>query len=248
MGLFDRFKGGAKGETKGKATSFARWAEKAGDKRAQDYDRQEAIRELADLGTPEAVEALLKRFGFTIDPSITDQDEKDAAFRGILRAGEAALAPLRAHVTKADSLGWPMKILKELTTPEQYIDELILWLRRWDTEYSKFIDPKLQLLVALEEQKNSNIVDAVIRFLDDVNESARFHAVGSLLAQDDVRVIDALSKGLANEESVRVRNRILRGFAARDWRIPSDRVAAVQGVVTTGVRLDRDGRVLVAAG
>src|SRR5512140_1328837 len=115
MGLFDLFKGGGKGE-KGdkKANAAAKWAEKAADKRAQNYDRQEAIQALADMGTPEAAAALLKRFTFLIDPSITDQEEKDLAFRGVLNAGKDAIEPVRAFAAKAESLAWPMRILKEL--------------------------------------------------------------------------------------------------------------------------------------
>jgi hypothetical protein len=107
MGLFDLFKGGAKGgDKKGdkKANAAAKWAERAGDKRAQNYDRQEAIQALAEMGTPEAATALLKRFTFLIDPSITDQEEKDLAFRGVLRAGKDAVEPVRAFAAKAESL------------------------------------------------------------------------------------------------------------------------------------------------
>ena len=43
---------------------------------------------------------LLKRFTFHMDPSITDQEEKDAAFRGILRAGRGAIEPVRAFAAR----------------------------------------------------------------------------------------------------------------------------------------------------
>ena len=72
---------------KAKASPAAKWASTAADKRAQNYDRQEAISALAAMGTADAAAALLRRFTFHIDPSITDQDEKDAAFNGIVRAG-----------------------------------------------------------------------------------------------------------------------------------------------------------------
>ena len=95
MGLFDFFK--AKGDGKGddgkkkKSSPAAKWAEAAGSKRAQAYDRQEAIQELTKLATADAVEALLKRFTFATDPSITDQEEKELAFEGILKAGKDAI-------------------------------------------------------------------------------------------------------------------------------------------------------------
>src|SRR5580700_4777688 len=109
MGLFDLFKS----EKKDAKSPAGKWADRI-EKRAQNYDRQEAIQALAEMATPDAVEALLKRFTFHMDPSITDQEEKDSAFRGILRAGPDAIEPVRAFAGKAESLAWPMKIMKEL--------------------------------------------------------------------------------------------------------------------------------------
>src|SRR4051794_1745927 len=62
----------------------------AADKRAQTYDRLEAIQALAEMQSADAAAALLKRFGFSIDPSITDQEEKEIAFQGIVAAGKDA--------------------------------------------------------------------------------------------------------------------------------------------------------------
>ena len=101
MGIFDFFrrsdnKADRLGKKGGEVTSkeVARWEQKAGDKRAQNYDRQEALSQLAELAGPpdddkradlektpegrtelerregmrkEAAAALLRRFTFTID-------------------------------------------------------------------------------------------------------------------------------------------------------------------------------------
>jgi hypothetical protein len=245
MGLFDLFnKGGGKKTEKGeagKSSSAAKFAERAADKRAQTYDRQEAIQNLASLGTADAVAALLKRFTFIIDPSITDQEEKDAAFNGILRAGKEAIEPVRAFAAKAESLAWPMKILKELVSEEELIEELLVWLARWDTEYSKFIDPKIQLLVALEEHKHEKILEAVEAFLEDVNEPARFHAVKTTLSQDNPEVIPTLLRILREEESVRVRNKIVEGFAARGWTVPEEDRDATRKALPYGFSIDAQG-------
>src|SRR5260370_24558069 len=102
MGLFDLFKGATRVDKKNrpKNNPAAKWADRV-EKRVQNYDRQEAIQALSDLATADAVEVLLKRFTFHMDPSITDQEEKDAAFRGILRAGKEAIDPVRSFVAKA---------------------------------------------------------------------------------------------------------------------------------------------------
>lgn len=242
MGLFDLFKGkeGAPKQTASQK-SAAKWAEAAGSKRAQNYDRQEALNELSKLGTAEAAAALLKRFTFNIDPSITDQDEKDVAFAGVLKAGEDAIEPVRTFAEKAESLAWPMKILKELLEDESFVAELLLWLSKWDTEYAKFIDPKLQILMALEEFKHPSIVDGVLPFIDDVNEPARFHAVATVLAQGDANVIQPLVKLLGDEESVRIRNKVADGFATNGWIVPSDQREALRNVLPAGYSLDSAG-------
>lgn len=241
MGLFDLFRAG---EKKGgsRANPAAKWADKV-EKRAQNYDRQEAINALSEMGTPEAVEVLLKRFTFHMDPSITDQEEKDAAFRGILKAGRASAAgPVRAFAAKAESLAWPMKIMVELLDEPEYVEELLKWLEPWDTEYAKFVDPKVQILTALEEHKHPRIRDEVERFLEDVNEPARFHAATTMLAQNEPSVVPALLKLLEDEESVRVKNKIADGLAARQWTVPEELRESVRKVLPYAYTIDGDGR------
>jgi hypothetical protein len=240
MGLFDLFK--AKGEDKPKASPAAKWANVAGDKRAQNYDRQEAIGALAAMGSSDAAGALLRRFTFVVDPSITDQEEKDLAFNGILRAGRDAIEPIRTFVAKAESLAWPMKVIKEILSEEEYVEELVLWLSRWDVEYAKFIDPKIQILVALEEVRGLQVRAAAERFLLDVNESARFHAVGATIAQEDAEAIGPLLDCLVDEESLRVKHRIVDGFVARGWTVPEEKREAVRKALPSGTTIDASGQ------
>lgn len=228
MGLFDIFKKGKGGE---KASPAAKWAEPVGSKRAQAYDRQEAIQELSKMGTADAAEALLRRFTFASEPSITDQEEKEAAFEGILKAGKDAVEPVRAFAAKAESLSWPMRILKELLTEEELVDELIVWLSKWDTEYAKFIDPKLQLLEQLGDHVNPKIRAAVEPFLQDVNEPARFTAVTTVLAQKDPASLGPIVALLLDEESVRIRSKVAEGLAELGWEIPESDRDAVRKVL-----------------
>ena len=245
MGLFDLFKGSPKadGKPRQKASPAAKWADRV-ERRVQNYDRQEAIQALSEMETAEAVEVLLKRFTFHMDPSITDQEEKDAAFKGILRAGRAAIEPVRAFAAKAESLAWPMKIIKALVDEAEYTEELLRWLSKWDTEYAKFIDAKVQLLSELEEHKHPRIRAEVERFLEDVNESARFHAAATLLAQDDDASVPALATLLADEESVRVRNKIADGLAARGWASPEELRESAAKALPPAFAMDAAGKVV----
>jgi hypothetical protein len=244
----------------------ARWADKAADKRAQNYDRQEAIAALADLCQPltdedelaktdkgkiqieehgvtqiEAATALFKRFNFVIDPSITDQEEKQLAFDGIMGAGKGILIPLRAYAAKTESLGWPMRILKAMLHEDEVVAELLEWLSKWDTEYAKFVDPKVQLLSQLEEHKDPAIREAVAPFLMDVNEPSRFHAVGATLAQDDPAAIPALVDMFIDEESLRIRNRVCEGFMTRGWAFPEESWPDARKSLSSEYTIDGEG-------
>ncbi len=245
MGLFDLFKGNPKADSKQrpKTSPASKWADRM-EKRVQNYDRQEAIQALSEMGTADAVQILLRRFTFHMDPSITDQEEKDAAFRGILRAGRDAIEPVRTFAAKAASLAWPMKIIKEVIDEGEYTEELLRWLSKWDTEYSKFIDPKVQILTALEEHRHPRIREEVERFLEDVNEPSRFHAASTLLAQDDVAALPALVKLLLEEESVRVRMKVADGLAARAWPVPDESRSDVRKVLPGPFSMDGGGRVI----
>ena len=238
-----REKGAETGEKKSKnANEIVRWAERATDRRAQNYDRQEALAALADMDPP-AVAALLKRFTFTIDPFILDQEEKEIAFKGVLNAGREAIEPVRTFAQKAESLAWPIKILKAILSEEELIEELTQWLSQWDTEYAKFVDPKVQLLATLEEYQSARIQEIVTPFLEDVNESARFHAVNTLLAQGDEKTAPCLLKALCSEESFRVKNKIAEGFGLYQWQIPEEQHKQVKQALPHGFSVDQERRI-----
>ena len=243
MGFFDLFKGSKnKPAEEKRATAAAKWADVARDKRAQNYDRQEALVALGGMETAEAAAALLRRFDFHMDPSITDQEEKQIAFEGVIAAGQDAVEPVRAYAVKAASLAWPMKILTELLEEGVYVEELVSWLDKWDTEYAKFVDPKIQLLVALEDHKNPLIRAAVEPFLEDVNETARFHAAATTFAQDDPEATLPLLHALGEEESIRVKNKIAEGFLTRGWIVPEDQREATRKVLPPGYTVDGEGK------
>jgi hypothetical protein len=247
----------------------ARYADTAANKRAQNHDRQEAIAGLCDLAQPadnetelektekgraqleeheatrvEAAGALLRRFTFVMDPTITDQEEKQLAFEGIQAVGKNILEPLRAFAAKADSLSWPIKILKSAIDDEDVIiTELLAWLSKWDTDYAKFIDPKVQLLVELEEHKDARIREAVAPFLLDVNDTTRFHAVGATLMQEDPEAIASLVEMFIDEESLRTRMRVCEGFASRGWIVPEDKRTDMRKSLPSEFSIDGEGKI-----
>ncbi len=241
MGILDFLKGRGAEPAERTKSQIARLAERANDKRAQPYDRQEAIHALVAMQSVEAVEPLLRRFTFSSEPSITDREEKDLVFSAVVAAGPALLPALRQQVKKADTVGWPLRIARAVLDDDAYVREVLAWLEPWDTEYAKFIDPKLQILAALGDIAHEAIAPAVERFLDDVNEEARFNAVGALFAQDAGALSAALVSTLAADESVRVRMRIAEELVKRQWPVPEDDLDRVRKALPNGYSLDAGG-------
>lgn len=220
MGLFDFFKKSSDGPKPKSPKELARLTRIVSNKLAQDIDRQEAIAQLAAMENHESARALLRRFDFNMEPSITDQDEKESAARGIIAAGEKALGPLRDYCMRAESISWPLKILRQIVDEDHLVDELLELLDQFDTEYMRNPEPKIQLVNALERYKSDEVRLVAERFLTDVNENVRFHAVGTVLAMDDVESLELLLAALEEEESLRVKNRIAGGIEQRKWEVP----------------------------
>ena len=243
MGLFDFLKKkDDAAATKVSARELARLSRVVGEKLAQDYDRQEALLALGKLGSAESASALLRRFGFSMEPSITDEEEKEMALEGIAAAGEAAVEPIRTYCAKAESLIWPLKALRKIVSDDDIVDELLGVLDLFDTEYTRNPEPKIQIIAVLEDYPGDEVREAVEPFLGDVNESVRFRAVDTVFSMDDERSVFALVAALEEEESLRVKNRIAAGLAERGWGVPAELRDTCDAALPAGYALS-DGKV-----
>jgi hypothetical protein len=202
-------------------------AKKAADKRAQSYDRDEAIRGLVGMGSAEAAEALFKRFTFQVDPSITDQDEKQLSFDGIVGIGnkddatrDRVVQAARDACRGAEALTWQLKVLRALLDDARFEAEVLELFGKFDTEYTRNIEPKINVLAAMEELESEAVRKAAEAWLDDVNETVRFHAVQTLFRASDPSSVEPLCAMLEKEESVRVKNKVAEGIAKSAWVIP----------------------------
>lgn len=222
MGLFDLF---SKKKPEGARISpreLARFERLIGNKLSQNIDRQAAIDTLCKMGNAESSAVLLKRFNWSLDPSITDQEEKETCLEGIVRAGDAAIEPVRAYCKKAESLMWPLRVLKAVVPPESLTEELLVLLDQFDTEYVRNVQPKVQLITELGEHKASEVRVALEAFLQDASEPVRFATVMSLFSIGDAQSVPALIATLEAEESLRIKNRIAQGIADAGWELPAE--------------------------
>jgi hypothetical protein len=160
---------------------------------------------LADVGKPAK----------EIDDSPLTSDEK-AELR------DAVVEVTKTYCLWAENLSWPLKIIRDLLDYEPFQASVLELLSNFDTEYARNVQPKLNLLAALEDFKNDTVRLAVEPYLDDVNETVRFHAVETVCRQDDDTSLAPLLDMAEREESVRVKNKIASGLVGLGWTIPSE--------------------------
>ena len=248
MGLFDLFSKKPAGAPKPKEVSareLARLTRVVSNKMSQNYDRQEAIEALSQMANVEGAKALLRRFDFSMEPSIVDQDEKEAAAQGIVGAGGAALDAIHAYCARAESLTWPLKVLRQIVPSDQIGRELLTLLDQFDTEYLRNPEPKIQLIALLGEYRTDEVREAVEPFLLDVNEAVRFHACGTVFAMGNAESVEPLIEALGQEESLRVKNRIARGLEQAGWTLADDLAQRTASALPPGYAI-RDHRVVAA--
>ncbi len=160
---------------------FDKHAKRVASRRAYAPDRWESIRFLANLGTEAAATALLQRFDFTSDPTITDQEEKEAVFEALRELGEpVVIGPLLKHCRSTKSLGLPLKLLAALQSDERLVASLRELLAEFSTAYARDPQKKLQLLGFLPQPLAESLCVEVERFTNDANEGVRFLAYQTL--------------------------------------------------------------------
>ncbi|MCH2108888.1 MAG: HEAT repeat domain-containing protein [Polyangiaceae bacterium] len=241
MGIFGLFK--KKEQASAGSKDLARYRKLVANRLSQDIDRQDALRQLSQMKTPEAAGVLLTRFSWTLNPTITDHEEKEWAVDGIAAAGKEAIIPLREFCKASESLTWPIKALKRIVSDGEVEEELLAILDQFDTDYTRNPEPKVQLLQALNDFPSDDVRLAVEPFLLDINEEVRFCAVPTVLTADSEDSALAFVEALEDEESLRVKNRIALGLRDKEWCVPEEQREKLAEHLPPGFQVDSAGRV-----
>src|SRR5207237_6983761 len=137
MGLLDMLgMGGPEGKVR-------RLQKKASAKFGPAENRQGAIEELGALKTDAAVEALLLRYTFRIDPGITDDEEKARVLALIVQAGDVSLPTVKRFILGRDEISWPLHTLTQLITKAKNVKFLVKVARKISSEYSRVPEKKV---------------------------------------------------------------------------------------------------------
>lgn len=220
MGLKDLF------SKEGRAKSaLAKNLGRAVNKHAQSFDRQKALEALAADGSDEALVGLMRRFDMTYDKSIEDENEKTYCYQALKGKGAAVIPALRQGMKEAQSYSWPLRLMEDVGTAadlEAVVGDLVA---RHPAGYERDPSRKIQFIQWIAEQDqlpSTKMATLLVAYLDDVDEGVRFQTVGALKVHKDENVArEPLLKRFVNpeEESLRLRLRILELFADAGWAV-----------------------------
>ena len=209
-------------------------------------NRQGAIEELGELKTEAAIEALLSRYTFRVDPGITDDDEKARVLALVTQAGDVALAPVKRFISSRDEISWPLRALEGLLPEAEVVKFLVEVARKIGGEYSRVPEKKVLLLHALSAHRSPDIAPAVLPFLDDMDDEVQIAAAEVIVKQQHPAGREPLIQHFlkAHEGSnARVREALSGLLVDSGWDVKGY-TPKVEAALPQGYKLDSRGKVL----
>ena len=199
--------------------------------------------EEARKGNPRAMAGLLARFSVVADPTIEDEKEKEWVFDALTEIGEKALPEIHKAFRTQQSVSWIQRVLKDIASEETYQAEMMSLLEEFDTEYEKNPDRKLQTIMALAEIVKPEVSEALVRFLDDVDETVRYQTVTALMNQGFESARESMLRVMCEDESIRVRNLAVEAFAKLGW-VTTGYKKKVDLILPNGFVHDKSGKIV----
>ena len=245
MALFGMF--GSKEERE--QSALRKLGRKVTEKYGPPENRQKAIDQLCDLGTPGALATLCLRFTVRAEPGITDDEEKESARRGLVEAGADAVEPIREFLRQQEEgIAWGLRALAEIVPADQLLDVVTKELARLAGEYSRDPEKKLTLLTWLTEHhaeaRPAGIDGPLLPLLEDFSDDVRIcatRALATLAPGEPVRegLIQLL---LRDRDNARVRGEVLEALVRLGADVKGYR-PSVEALLTEPFYLDREGQV-----
>jgi HEAT repeat protein len=200
--------------------AVARLLKRITNKYGQPQDRQAAIRALAELGTEDAVAALLQRFTFRIEQTIGDEQEKQEVHDEVVRIGQVAVPPILEFLEKDDAPFWAVKALRRIVGDDRTVAELLRIIDAMEAIFDRDIKRKVELVSNLREFREPRVRERLLAFMNDESEEFRVQAVQGLAEMGQEEMAPVLVDRMLDEsETQRVRTEILNLLIDKKWRI-----------------------------
>ena len=221
-----------------------KWTKTATSPYTQSAERYAAMENLLKDGSDEALLGIFKRFTIVSTKSIEDEEEKSWAYRQLSGLSAKVLPAAKQFCLDSENVAWALRILEDVADEEQEWDMLDALLEQHPPGYERDPAKKQQMLTHLAEIDDPKVAELLAGYLEDHDETIRFFCVEQLIDIADESTKGALIGRLTNaeEDSLRLRTRILDGFAELGWEV-GDHAEAIAKVVGQEHQL-KDGKIL----
>ena len=140
--------------------------------------RQQAMQELVELGTDDAIFGLVQRLGFNLRDSIKNEQEKSWV-NGLLidRFKERSILPLKKWIKQEENISSAIDCLADLISNDELRSFLIEVLAQYTAEDHQKTSVKSQLIDALNDLEGLEIIQAVTPHLLDHDDDVRIKTI-----------------------------------------------------------------------
>lgn len=224
MGFFGKLFGGGDAEegtlTKGDK-QVLKLQKKLMNKYVQTNDRKRVIAILSEIGSDEALTALLGRFTYVTDGSIVDEDEKELVYEIIRAKGPAALPVLKGFVSNSVNIYWPLRALTEIGGDEMAVETLIDALDGITDRFDRSMERMTNIVSCFRDYDQPAVLAKLIELAGDESEEVRFLSVDGLTTfAQHPEAVDAIMQRLVNdEETGRVKTYIMDTLMEHSWNV-----------------------------
>ena len=205
--------------------------------------RYQAADTLAAWGTPEAIEALLDRFTISVASETSDEAEKEHVGELVTdKLGRSAVDPIEKYLRHNEQVGWPLRLLAKIVSPEEFRERTLRVLNKLDTHFDRLPERKVEMLHFLvEHASHPEIADAAQRFLEDTDDRVRIAAIELLKASGRPEDVAAMAQCFAESpDRPRVLSALSEALEGRQGAL-AGHADAVAPFVPAGFAVQVDG-------
>lgn len=185
----------------------------------QSPDRNEAASQLFQIGTPEALHALMERFKVQTQNTTYDIEEKTFVYDMLAGAGPAIADVVKDNVRQEPAvINYQMRVLEDVLPSQDLAAFICELLEAQDLDYDRDPVKKEQLILRAQNYPDyPELQREVARFCVADNEDIRFQSVSAVIKRDEDWARDALRENIRIEDSGRIQGMVCERFATMNW-------------------------------
>ena len=185
----------------------------------EDGPRIEAAEKLAEMDTPEATFALVKRFTVSSKVITQDIEEKRMVVEMLAEKGHRAVDPVLRFLKSYQQVEWPVRALIRILPNEELVPLLVGVLE--DIAQNPFTPPehRSSLIKAMQGHVTPEIAEVLMKLLEDDDDDVRISAIHAVAEVGEETREKLLQAFIEADDRPRIRIAIAELFADRDWPV-----------------------------